>query len=129
VIGEWWAISAVASSIGVHQPLTKLITNLITDHWYAPQRLEGFPGLNRRAWRDRSLSDIAFDTSRSTTVRFCDVGSSRSAAHEDPTSRSKHSASGIRKGYVGQAVRPPPLRAEARHPPYVDANAPPRDRY
>jgi hypothetical protein len=36
-------------------------------------------------------------------VRFCDVGSSRSAAHEDPTSRLSilHQAS---EGYVGQAA-------------------------
>jgi hypothetical protein len=53
------------------------------------------PGVKTRAEKDRSLSVIAFDASRSTTVRFCDVGSSRSTAHEDPTSRSSilHQAS------------------------------------
>jgi hypothetical protein len=45
--------------------------------------MDTVPGVKTPAGRDRSLSDIAFDASRSTTVRFCDVGSSRSAAHED----------------------------------------------
>ncbi len=69
-----------------------------------------FPEVKTPGGRDRSLSDIAFDASRSTTVRFCDVGSSRSAAHED--------------------VRPPPLAGQrTRHRPYADADARSPDRY